>query len=393
MKKKRKTRKNYNKMKLIIYITIFVIVMIFIVLVFIDLFITPIISSHFQFKNNSDNRKDFIAYLQLIVSIVSGIITVMIAKTAKTAENETKEIKKDKIDEIFRKYVDDLYYFLSDTIYKTADNFFNFKGTNTFFKQKEEYIKTLMFLKNKILSDSEFSFLNKIFLLTDQCNAGGEETHKFLKLLYKEIIDLNISPEMVKEKRAQGNLVEIASIEVLKILVKLKKEINELNDLKYNDNIIIKNLNKKLYIKKTYDSTHYIELKNDNIIGEISRYEPVFTKHDDKISLAAEKIYDGFFENGLFEGQGRYEYYSKEPFGNNINSFDLNIMGVNYDKNAQIIRKELEKRNVNRNARATFDGVFKSGIMLEGVIKYREKPNDLEKTFNYLNEQLNESGV
>lgn len=379
----KKIKKKKNNKKAIIFFIILLIIII--ILVFIDLFIYPIISKYISFKSNPNNRADFIAYMQVIATLLTGGITVIIAFTAKRAEVKSNKIEKEKIDENYKNHIDNIYYFLSDTIYKTADNSFNFQDSKAYFDQNNKYIEDLRFLKNKILSSSEFNFINEIFSLTNQYNAGGGESYKYLKLLYKKIIDLNISPEEVKKKRIQGNLAEISSVEILKILGKLKKEINEIKDFIDDEQVIVKFLGKtKIYIKKIYDSSHYIEFNNNTLFGNISRYEPVLIRSG-TISLVSEKIYEGFIRNNLFEGNGTYEYYSKNPFGNNINSYDLKEKDINYDENAQIIKSELEKRNISKTARATFAGIFKLGIMSSGIIKYKENPNDLEKSFDYSN--------
>lgn len=388
-----------NKIKIILITFGICLVITTFVVVFYDLFIDNIISKNINFKNNNNNRSDFISYLQLIATVFLSLITFWITIITYNLQRKMHKLEenKDKIEK--KQSVNNIYYYLEDIINKCADISLDDNMLETIFISKKEYIKDLYFLKGNILNNKQFKLLNNIFTQVEKfINYRDSNAYSQLykiKPLYKLLIDTNISPTEIKKLKDGGNFNELINIEVLEIICQLKSYLEEIsigNIDSESKNITIKKNLKGFYIKKEYENRVLIS-DNGKISGKIQKYEPLFTKPSNKINIEHEIIYNGDIKNNLFNGEGTYFYHTqKNGFNGKINSCDLSEINVNFDYNAQLIKKLLDSIKINT-AKANFKGTFKDGKIWNGILEYQEKPEDTIISIEIENSDIKEKNV
>lgn len=385
-----------NKIKTNLFMLSICLIVIIFIIVFYDLFIDNIISKNINFKSSSNNRSDFISYLQLISTVFLSLITFGITIITYNLQKQMHKFEEDKDKNEKRQSVNNIYYYLEDIINKCADISFDDNVLEAIFISKKEYMKDLYFLKGNILNTKQFKLLNNIFIQVEKfINYRDSDAYGRLykiKPLYKLVIDTNISPLEIKKTKDTGNFNELVNIEVLEIVYKLRAYLEEFsvgNIDSESDRIIIKKNSKGFYIKKEYENG-MLTLDDGIINGKIQKYEPLFIKPSNKINIEYEIIYEGNIKNNLFNGEGTYFYYTKQNGHNGkINSYGLSEPNVNFDYNAQLIKKILSSIKIEI-AKANFKGTFKDGQILDGKLEYQEKPEDAIKSVEIENGDIKE---
>ena len=327
---------------------------------------------------NQLNRISWFDWLQLIISVIFSIITCWVAyltfklqKKIKTDDDKEKRLKD--ID-----HVSSVYYFLNDIINKMADAEFEYAAFDNVVVEGQKFMEDINYLKTRYITPKEFNFLRELYSLYDGIKEDSKKYQKNFKILYKKVIDTNIEPQKIPVYRDENNFDYIVTIQLLMIIKKLEFVLN--NNITFTDNNILMSSNESnMTITKYYDKNHYLECKNDIIIGQVNKYE-IILHFGNTISTSYELVYSGAVKDNEPNGKGEYYYYTSENgFNYGINSCDLNRKGVNYDPIAQDIKNYLTSEDSSGHFVATLKGTFDNDGIKSGTLKYRLSLSGPEK--------------
>lgn len=328
---------------------------------------------------NDVNKINWFDWTQLLFNVVTTIVTIVIAYLAYKLQKRTKadEDRERRLIEV--QHISSVYYFLNDIIYKMADTEFDYFIFENAVVDGQKFMDDINYLRDRYITNQEFIYLREIYALYDGIKNNPKHNEKFFKLLYKQVIDINIEPIAIINYREKNDIDFIISIQLLMIMKKIERILNDKID-STNNNVVISTNKSNISITKNYDK-HY-SLKNNNgiINGKVKKYEPVFHFHDDKIRTKYELVYEGSVKDNIPDGHGKYYYYTEyNGFNKNINSCDLNIKGINYDEIAQEIKDLLSNESSNGHFMATCDGIFDMNTIKSGTLNYTLTSNSEQK--------------
>lgn len=339
----------------------------------------------YMINNSYDNQSlnvilnstpSIIDYIELILTILFyGLTTFVAFLTYKLQKQVKKDNDKDKQFEIIN-YASNIYYFLNDIIYKMADTEFTYDVFSNISIDNKDFMKSINYLRNRVINNKEFLFLRELYFLYNGLKNDPQSNYKNFKILYKRVIDNNINPIKIKELRNNNKINDITSFPLLIIMKKLEIQMNNKIE-EYSEGMLeSKYFNGNLFIRKNYSDKYYLEYKNENIFGIVQQYEIVLFFKKPQITSTSELKYEGEIDNNLYNGKGKYFYYTTQNgFNYTIDSCMLKEKDINFDYNAQLIKETLEKYGV-KNAHAVYEGIFEKGKIKDGKLGYKEKAED-----------------
>lgn len=312
--------------------------------------------------------------LNLILTIIATWIAYVNFKLQKKMkEDEDKEKKLEA-----QKHISSVYYFLNDILHKMADTNFKYDTFNNVVVDGAKYMDDINYIRMQGISEDDFNYLRELYALYDGIKADSRENMKNFKVLYKKVIDVYINPKNIPEHKSNNNYDYLASIQLLTLMKKLEYMMG--GKIKNSAANIKLDFHNKVYIRKDYDEKHYVENKNGIINGNVMKYETIMTFDHSNISTASELIYEGEITNGIIEGAGKYNYYTKiKGFDRGVNSRDLKEEGINLDIIAQRIKDIMSFECADGMFIATFEGTFKNGNIDKGILRYKLNPNEQEQ--------------
>lgn len=313
----------------------------------------------------------------VIVSLFLSFITLFLHIRQSKFEKKIKE-------EEVCKHCNNIIYLINEIAYKLADTEIEKNSFKAYMFDFKSYSDDINFLNSKILSKKECDILMELIFKYKELLSPENSEISAIKAIYNFALDKYMHPEAMLDARNNKSIDDAVSIELAMILYKLQKAMNP----KYQNNSKIteyKTDRKGNYsLKRNYSNGKYIKYSNDVKNGEVKEYEKVFnSKIKEKFYVTKhERIYEGGICDNLKDGCGKYYYYSMENgFNCGVNSHALSQVNINLDKNAQKMVELFKERNIDYKCCATFEGQFKNDLLISGKIKYKEKPNDVEKEF------------
>lgn len=362
----------HKKKELIGVVLLIIILFIVFSVLFNGIFVSGfIVNKIFFFNyNNYQNRSDILTFLNIIIACVSStisiIISLLIYKLSKEIEKKNALIDyKDRY-----KNMCTTYDYLIEIIEHIKRKVFMEKENYKVLDYRKDFIENIYSLYNDVFDDDDIEYLRKLnndlksYIKNEETALNAKDPKKLvIKLLYKDLFDLNIDINTINEINLSQETEIILNLQLVKILTELREKLkNKKEKIECNYKEIKLNVryNKgNLIIEKSYDLEHYIL----NGEGNIAIYEPVF--YLDGYSDGG-IIYDGSVKNYKCEGQGMYFYKTTRISG----PLDSNNL---VDKNAQKITKELEKNKIDTHLEATFEGDFHLGLINKGTVIYTKE--------------------